>query len=284
MSARSILKAITPPVLLQMRRRLLYDGLRFTEVSTDWTQALRVSTGYSAASIVEQVAAATREVVAGRALYERDSVLFYEPDFPYPIATELLRAALANRGRLHVVDFGGSLGSTYRQCRPLLDSVAEVRWQIVEQPAFVSIGQCEFANDELVFVSTLQELRSSEVPSLVLLSSVLQYLERPELALTDLLELNANHLVIDRTPMSNLPSHRLCIQHAPKSVYEASYPCWILSRPVLHSILERKGWRVLAEFENREGRFVTPNGLEFEFRGLIAERQRVASCRSAQSL
>lgn len=275
MSIRSALKAITPPVLLQMRRRLLNNGLRFTEVPPDWAQALRLSTGYSAASIIEQVAAATREVVAGRALYERDSVLFYEPDFPYPIATELLRAALANSGCLHVVDFGGSLGSTYRQCRPLLDGLAEVRWQIVEQPGFVSIGQHEFTNSELSFVSTLQELRSSEVPPLVLLSSVLQYVERPELTLTELLRLDATHLVIDRTPVAKLASHRLCIQHAPKNVYEASYPCWILSRSALHGALEREGWRILAEFENREGRFETASGLEFEFCGLIAERQRV---------
>ncbi len=263
-----------PPALLEARRRHLGHTLRFTGEPADWAQALRLSSGYSAESIIERVVTATREVVAGRALYERDSVLFHEPDYPYPIVAELLRAALANRGRLNVIDFGGSLGSTYRQCRPLLDSVDQVCWQVVEQPSFVSLGRREFTTDELHFASSVDELRTHEVPPLVLLSSVLQYLEQPEATLIELLGLGATHLVIDRTPVSILPAHRLCIQHVPRSIYQASYPCWILSRPRLLALLDREGWQVLAEFDGREGRFTVANGLEFGFRGLIAQRRR----------
>jgi len=269
---RSRIKPWMPPALLEVRQRRLGHVLRFTDGLADWTEALRQSSGYSVDSIIERVAAATRAVVAGRARYERDSVLFHESDYRYPIVTQLLRAALVNRGRLNVIDFGGSFGSTYRQCRPLLDGVDEVRWQVIEQPAFVSIGQREFTTEELSFVPTIQELTPSEVPALILLSSVLQYLEHPEPTLTQLLRLDATHLVVDRTPFSTQPDDRLCVQHTPSSIYDASYPCWILSAPRLRGLVLSEGWQIEAEFDSGDGHFRTARGLEFVFRGFIAER------------
>lgn len=278
MNLRLRIKRWVPPALLEVRRRHIGNALHFVDGPGDWAQALRQSSGYSMESIVERVAAATREVIAGRALYERDSVLFQEPDYPFPIVAQLLRAALANGGRLNVIDFGGSLGSTYRQCRPMLDGVDEVSWCVVEQPVFVSLGQREFTTEELHFAASLQDLRQGPVPALILLSSVLQYLEHPEATLRELLSLGANHLVLDRTSMSTvLADPRLCIQQTPKRIYDASYPCWILSRSSLLATLQGAGWHVRAEFENREGHFATQTGLEFEFRGLIAERSQVSS-------
>src|SRR6185295_4240667 len=97
------------------------------------------------------------------------------------------------------------------------------------------------------------------------------YLEQPERTLGELLRVGATHLVIDRTPMSPLAEHRLCIQHVPRNIYDASYPCWALSRPRLLALLSAARWRVRAEFACMEGGFTTPSGLEFSFRGLIAE-------------
>lgn len=272
MSLRSRIKPWVPPALLETRRQRLGHVLRFTDGVAEWPEALRQSSGYSVDSIIERVAAATREVVAGRARYERDSVLFHEPDYRYPIVTHLLRAALVNGGRLNVIDFGGALGSTYRQCRPLLDGVDEVRWQVIEQSAFVSIGRSEFTTEELSFVHTIQELTPSDVPALILLSSVLQYLEHPEPTLTELLRLDATHLVVDRTPFSTHTDDRLCIQHIPSSIYDASYPCWVLSAPRLRGLLLGEGWQIGAEFDSGDGHFRTARGLEFVFRGFIAER------------
>jgi putative methyltransferase (TIGR04325 family) len=116
MNVRSIVKAWMPPVITDARRAWLGHGLRFSDASGDWAETTRRSKGYAAELIVDAVARATREVVAGRAAFERDSVLFDTPDFRYPIVAALLRAAAQNNGHLEVVDFGGSLGSTYRQC------------------------------------------------------------------------------------------------------------------------------------------------------------------------
>jgi putative methyltransferase (TIGR04325 family) len=271
-SVRSIVKACIPPAITEARRAWLGHGLRFSDAPGGWSQTSQRSRGYAAGLIVDAVAHATREVIAGRAAFERDSVLFETPDFRYPIVAALLRAAAQSGGRLEVVDFGGSLGSTYRQCKPFLAPLRRIRWHVVEQAHFVATGRREFATDELDFAASLAELPRLEVPAAIMLSSVLQYLEDPAQTLDSLLLLNASHLVIDRTPMSDLDENRLCIQHVPKTIYDASYPCWALSRPRLLSRLAEAGWTVLSEFPGLEGTFRTPSRFSFEFRGLIAVR------------
>ena len=273
MSVRSVAKAWIPPIVTDARRAWLGHGLRFSDVRGDWREAIARSHGYAADLIVDAVARATREVLAGRAVFERDSVLFDQPDYRYPIVAALLRAAVAGEGLLEVVDFGGSLGSTYRQCRPFLAPLRKLRWHVIEQAGFVEAGRREFTTEELDFMASVAELPTFETAPVVLLSSVIQYLEDPERTLDELIGLDARHLVIDRTPLSDLPENRLCIQHVPKTIYDASYPCWILSRSKLLSRLAESGWQVLGEFPGLEGAFSTPDRVSFEFRGLIAVRK-----------
>lgn len=231
-----------------------------------------MSGGYSDGEIAERVANATRAVVDGRAAYERDSVLFAERDFRYPVVAALMHAAALNQGRLEVVDFGGALGSTYWQCRPLLDGLRHVRWQVVEQPSFVSIGRREFTTDRLSFSESISSLSAPTQAQLILACGVLEYLENPTRQLSDLATLNASHLLIDRTPLHNGSEDRLCIQRVPKEIYRASYPCWILSRARFMAELASH-WRVVSEFACDEGACRTDDGLEFEFRGMYLERR-----------
>jgi len=231
-----------------------------------------MSAGYGTATIVERVAAATRAVIAGEAVYERDSVLFHEPAWPFPVLAALLRVAALNAGKLDVFDFGGSLGSTYRQCRPFLGSLAHLRWCVIEQPAFVTVGQAEFSSAELSFAATLADLPDPVAAPIVLASSVLQYLVDPAQTLHELSRLRASHLMIDRTPLCEQATNRLCIQHVPKHIYAASYPCWILSRSRLLDQLTTD-WRLVCDFPGADGTYTTDDGLRFEFRGLIFERR-----------
>ena len=271
MSLRRLAIDLTPPLL---RRRVLHwrgRGLRFSGRPGNWAEAQRRSTGYDADVILERVATATRAVIDSAACFERDSVLFDEPVYPFELLAVLLRRALHRDGRLCVLDFGGSLGSTYRQCRPLLDGLKSLHWTVVEQPAFVAAGLQEFATEELHFARTVKEACVDVLPDVALASSVLQYVEDPEAVLSSLTDSGARNLLIDRTPLTNGGVHRLCVQHVPSSIYPASYPCWILSRArLLERLIGR--WRVVTEFPCAEGRMATDDGLAFEFKGLILER------------
>lgn len=200
-------------------------------------------------------------------------MLFNDSVYPFAVVSALLRAASLNQNRLEVVDFGGSLGSTYHQCRAFLDCVETVDWRVVEQPAFADIGRRTFTNAELTFVSDLAELPRISDGGIVLACSVLQYMEVPSLMLARLGELPVRHLVIDRTPMSDSVADRLCVQYVPKSIYRASYPCWILSRSRLLALVSAN-WRLISDYGCVEGKAYTDDGLEFEYRGLILERRQ----------
>jgi putative methyltransferase (TIGR04325 family) len=271
---RDWVKAAMPPAALALARRWGRRGLRFTGRPRDWADAGRMSKGYASGEILDRVVQATRAVVAGQAVFERDSVLFHEPDPPFALLAALLRVAAKNGGRLDVVDIGGSLGSTYRQCRSFLHVVREMRWHVVEQPNFVAAGRAEFESAELTFAASLDEVPPASEARVVLLSSVLQYLEEPMKMLDGLSAVGATDLVIDRTPWSDaLATDRLCIQVVPPRIYDASYPCWIFSRQRLLDALERD-WSLVCEFAGSDGSWSTDDGLDFAFRGLIMERRR----------
>ena len=55
-----------------------------------------------------------------RGVYERDSVLFDTIRYSWPLLSDLLRAASEDQNHLSVLDFGGSLGSSYYQNRVFL--------------------------------------------------------------------------------------------------------------------------------------------------------------------
>ena len=273
MNVRGIAKALAPPLVLDMYHRLSGHTLRFAGRPNDWAQAQRMSSGYDDRLIVERVAEATRAVVAGRAACERDAILFDEPQHPFAILSALWRAASLGGGRLDVVDFGGSLGSTYRQCRPLLDEMQSLQWRVVEQAAFVEAGRREFATAELGFFGALEELPPAEGRRLMLACSVLQYLQDCDDVLDAFARSDAEHLLIDRTPVGTQRDHRLCIQHVPQQIYAASYPCWILSHEELLQRLSRD-WQLVCDFPCAEGHARTDDGLAFEFRGFWLDRRR----------
>lgn len=273
MSARTLARSLAPPIVLDLFRRWSGRSLRFSGNPSSWDQAIRMSSGYSDPSILERVLMATRAVASGQARYERDGMLFDKPTFPFPVLAALLRAAARDANHLDVIDFGGSLGSTYRQCLPFLNGLSPIRWSVIEQASFVEAGRNEFTTDELKFFASLDDLPQRGSESVVLLSSVLQYLDDPLGRLRELAKMSAGHLVIDRTPLNESAVDRLCIQHVPKHIYAASYPCWILSRPKLLDQLSRN-WRLVAEYPCPEGSAHTEDGLPFAFQGLIMEKMR----------
>lgn len=264
----SDIKAWVPPKLLPLLRNLGGHSLRFVGGYHSWEQAERASSGYSHSDILKKVASATRKVLKGEAAFERDGFTFAEADYSYPLVAMLMHAALSNGGNLDVIDFGGSLGSTYRQCLPLLDTVAGLRWQVIEQEHYVDAGKAEFEDGALSFHKRLEDTESTVGNrQVLLLSSVMQYLRQPDVEVRKLMSGKTSHVVIDRTPMHHESGHRLCVQHVPTNLNEGNYPCWILSRKDLLALFPSP-WRLLTEFPCLDGKWRTDDGLDFEYRGL----------------
>ena len=225
-----------------------YEPLTFTGDYASWAEAQRDAIGYEADVILERTRAALLQVKRGEAVFERDSVLFARPQYPFPVVAGLLRTAVASNGCLRVLDFGGSLGTTYFQCRPLVAVAANVEWSVVEQPAHVACGRQYFADAELRFYADVAECFVERQPDTLLLSSVLQYLPAPYQTLRQLLAHGWRHVIIDRTSFLASERDRLTVQHVPESIYPASYPAWFLSERRLTELITDAGFTLVTDF------------------------------------
>lgn len=234
----SLARTITPPIVADCISscldRFRSNRIRFTGNFLTWSEALEDSAGYNDEEILSRVLDAATAVREGRAAYERDSVLFHEPEYVWPVVSCLNLAAASNHGRLNVVDYGGSLGSFYFQHRVFLERF-DTFWTVVEQPHFVRVGTKDFTTDRLRFSATLPDLGCNESQSVLLLSSVLQYLPQPHKALQDLLALPWSMVILDRTAfvVGNSPD-RLTVQTVPAAIYRARYPAWFFSESDFH--------------------------------------------------
>lgn len=267
-SVRALFKDWVPPIALRAARQMRGGRIRFEGDYTNWEEAAAKCSGYDAEHILAKVLDATLTVIRGEAAFERDSVLFDEIEYAWPMLAGLLWAAARNGGVLNVLDFGGALGSSYFQNRKFLQGLPEVRWNVVEQSHFVQAGQKHIQDDRLRFYSTIDACLAESQPNVILLSSVLQYLPSPLDVLTDLSQCNATSLIIDRTPFSAQSKDALVIQHVPSNIYSASYPMWIFSQDLFCQHVSCR-WKLLASNLSPEGKLKTNKELKFYFQGML---------------
>lgn len=234
MALKAAWRALVPTGVRLAVRRLIGDVTTYTGPYDSWAGALVRGRGYQDAAVLAKVRDATRKVVLGKAAYEQDSVIFAHASRPERIARVLGLAAGACGRPLHVLDFGGSLGSHYYRMRPFLGDIDLGSWLVCEQTHFVRAGR-EFETDVLRFSSDPASLGR---PDVLLLSSVLPYLEHPIEQLLALIELRPDWILIDRMPLSPDGLPRLFNQQVPRSIYRASYPVWLLPEAELASALE----------------------------------------------
>jgi len=246
-----------------------------------WTEAKRQSAGYDSPVILERTCASLQKIKRGEAAYERDSVLFDTPQYSFPLLTALLRAALVGNGRLSVADVGGSLGSSYFQCRLFLRAVRAVEWAVIEQPAYVRCGREQFEDDELRFYETFEECLGRHQPDVLLLSGVLQYLADPYASLQRLLAHGVRHVIIDRTAFLASDRDRLTVQTVPDTIYPASYPAWFLSETLVRGQLRASGYSIVYDFRALDT--LSPPDEPAYYKGFVCERD-VASARLPGSI
>ena len=168
-----------------------------------------------------------------------------------------------------MLDFGGSLGSTYYQNKKFLDKIDDVTWNIVEQENFVKTGKEEFEDNRLKFFYDVDECIKIENPNVLLLSSVLQYIEKPYELLDDILKNDFEYILIDRTSFSKI-GERIMLQVVPPSIYEASYPCRFFDESKFVKYFSYAGYEVFEEFDALDG-----DTKEYKFKGMMLEKINV---------
>ena len=243
------------------------EPLVFDDSFDSWEAAEGAADGYDSREIIDRVVRSTRAVKAGSGLFERDGIVFHNPEYRWPVAYALA-TSVAEHGELRVLDVGGSLGSVYWQHRGLLTPDISA-WTILEQQAFVDEGR-SLDLDPLTFAADLVDAERFGPWHVALFSSVLQYVPQPWEVLASILDTGVDCLVIDRTPFHPGPSDIPTLQRVPAHIYPASYPAWILSESRLQEALS--GWHIVARFPGIEPSMRTSGGTEFTWSGLIATR------------
>ena len=266
-----VLPSIITKVISKFRRSQINAFTLCT--SNQWNEARSVATGYDADLILEKVLESTLRVKNGEALFERDSILFRMNEYSWPLLSGIMMAAANNGGNLSVLDFGGSLGSTYFQYKDLLKDVKKVAWNIIEQPKFVEAGNTYLSEvPGLNFYKSIEECFTYNKINLIILSSSIQYIEDPYLILNKLINSNAKYLILDRTPFSNFLEDRLAIQTVPKQIYEASYPMWILSKSKFNQWVDSE-FHIVSEFQVPPELQGLGKDQNFQFTGVILKRR-----------
>ena len=234
-----------------------------------WQQAKIDCSGYNAGNILEKVKAATLQVKNGSAPYERDSVLFNEIEYSWPLLSALMWVAALNKGRLNVLDFGGSLGSSYFQNRKFLNELVHVEWNVVEQENFVNTGREYIEDQTLQFFYSIDECISKKgKPDILLLGCTLPYIEKPRELIAEILNYKIPHLIIDNTFFNYVDRDRITVQKVPPSIYTATYPCWFLSYDKLKKLVAGNYIIVSEHFNDSK---ILLDGYPVQYRGFLAK-------------
>jgi putative methyltransferase (TIGR04325 family) len=194
-----------------------------------WAEACAVAEGYTDPGKAARIISAARAVRAGRAVWDRDGMLFHATVWHGPLLEALSQVARAHGGKLHVVDFGGGLGSTWWQHRAAL-APFQVSWRVVERAEFVECGQREFTDAALSFHRTLAEAQAGAPVHVILLSSVLPYVDDPHALLREVAGWRTPDVIVDRTPFIAGGRDRLVVHAAPPDLGGGKYPCWLFDR------------------------------------------------------
>ena len=203
--------------------------------------------GYEDTTTLERIIETSRKVRDGVYAYERDGVVFDQIDYSWPVLSAIMTAAAHNNGKLRVLDFGGALGSTYRQNSAFLDALRDSFWSIVETPDLVKAGKSEFQTKELNFFKDIDSACKKQHYNIALLASVLPYLQEPYVTLQQIISHSPDFIVLDRTMIVASEQDRLTVQSNSALMGKSSYPAWFFSEDKLLAAFE-PDYQLLSSF------------------------------------
>jgi putative methyltransferase (TIGR04325 family) len=246
-----LLRRMLPWRAVAMLRLLKPSPLRYSRPYRSWEEACRNAGSYADPILLEEERSAVRAVREGRAAYALFGLAQAKLAFRWPLLASLMSIAMWQRAysgrRLHILDFGGGLGSVYDQHRRFLDTIPDLSWSVVEQPHFVHCGNSEFADDRLRFYETVEEARARGNIDAALFVASIGYLDNPYEVLVGLLKLDIPYLVLVATQLTEAADDVIRVQHIRPPYVTAELPIRFLSRPKLRAILDSRGYEMLAD-------------------------------------
>lgn len=254
---KEVLNQFIPPIFREIKRRIyknsqLYYFNRYETWEAALNESIRLGSSYESAYIVDQVDRATQKVRNGEAVYEQDGVCYYQNNNNYELLASILYAN-SQLKHMNVVDYGGALGSTYFRYSTILDKI-NVDWTVVEQKHFVERGKMHVP--EVKFRYNVDEcFDQGSQPNVLLLSSVIMYLDDPYGMLKNMLSHPFNYIIVDESAFlyGEDADDMLVLQHVPPQIYNAIYPCWLFGLNKFKQFINNMGYEIVWEWDYRGG-------------------------------
>ncbi len=220
-----LLKIIIPQKILNLIYNLKYQKVKYIGPYNNWFEAKKNSRGWSDQKILEKVKKSTLASMNNSNTYERDGEILRDNMYPVNIV-KFLNSEL-NENNL-VIDFGGSLGSLYFHIRSKI-GIENIKWSIIEQTNYVNLGKKIVQNKEISFFEDLKDVEKVD-GTIIILSSILQYVENPEKIINQIINLKSiKHIILDRLILSNSNQDKIYVQKNPRKYLNTSYPIRIFS-------------------------------------------------------
>ena len=279
---KTFFKVILPPFFLILYRKLFVSKFSVDNIMTQrkknqywdgnyesWEIAGTFCKGYDSDIIINKCFDAIQKIKNGEAIYERDSVLFDKKEYSTGLLAGLMLAGHSNVGEISVLDFGGSLGTTYFQNKQFFNYFESCKWGIIEQQKFFEMGKKHFQDKELMFFENIENCISDINPNVFLISSSLQYISDPKQILFQINNSSIRYVIFDRIPFSE-SENLITIQTVPPVIYEASYPCWIFNDEWL--LKQLSNYKVIFEFPSFcDADQLINDGLLVQWKGITLE-------------
>lgn len=217
------LRDFVPPVLKRLLLSAGMGGNTFRHGYKSWEDALAKAEGYDSEKITSSLLSAATKVRDGSAVYERDGVLFSEIQYSWPLLAALSLSRRESQS-LRVLDWGGSLGSSYFQNKDLLESSGcKLDWTIVEQEHLVDLGKREFQSKSLHFSNNLGDFSVGQF-DVAMFGGSICYIPNAEEILLSVKGLGPYGIIFDRTPEARGKEDLFGVQRVNSRIYKASYP------------------------------------------------------------
>ena len=165
------------------------------------------------------------------------------------------------------------VGSTYFRYKNLIEELS-IKWCVVEQKHFIDRGK-ETVHEIPFYYSIDEAVReqgdnspyatsksSCIIPNVLLLSSVLMYLDKPYEMFETMLQKGFDYIIIDESAFftNDDSNERIMLQHVPASIYSAVYPLHVFGLTSFREFISKHGYEILWEWTYSGGQIPIKSG------------------------
>lgn len=214
-------------------------------------------TDYSDEELVSLIYRANKNVISGKYPYERDGVNYKNIQYSYQLNMHVcsLVNEKKNEDLINILDFGGGLGTTYRQF-PFKNKIN--RWSIIEQDRILEIGTNEFCNEKLSF-SSLEQLTQKSNYDVLIFGAVIDFIDDYQAVIKELIyKCKPQMIIVDRTLFTDLTYDFWTVKDTNKNITgHKKYPLCFISEIVFNSFMLNHGYQKIDSWLTSDKKMVS---------------------------